>query len=104
MPPNRQRRTQILDVAIDILADIGIGAVTHRQVDTRAGLPAGSLLYSDTGRPVGRVAPASVGRDGQKQERPLRSHPTAQRARRCPGVVAAAQSRSAACCDHYSIS
>jgi AcrR family transcriptional regulator len=42
MPPNPERRTQILDVAIDILADIGIGGVTHRQVDTRAGLPAGT--------------------------------------------------------------
>ena len=40
----------------------------------RAGLPAGSLLYSDTGRPVGRVAPAEVGRDGRKQERPLVSY------------------------------
>ncbi|HEX8282190.1 MAG TPA: CRISPR-associated protein Cas4 [Pyrinomonadaceae bacterium] len=40
----------------------------------RAGLPAGSLLYSDTGRPVGRVAAAEVGRDGRKQERPLLSH------------------------------
>ncbi|HEX8354126.1 MAG TPA: PD-(D/E)XK nuclease family protein [Pyrinomonadaceae bacterium] len=40
----------------------------------RAGLPAGALLYSDTGRPVGRVAPAGLGRDGQKQERPLLSH------------------------------
>jgi len=37
----------------------------------RAGLPAGSLLYSDTGRPVGRVAGTEVGREGKKQERPL---------------------------------
>jgi CRISPR-associated exonuclease Cas4 len=37
----------------------------------RAGLPAGALLYSDTGRPVGRVAGTVVGRDGKKQERPL---------------------------------
>lgn len=37
----------------------------------RAGLPKGALLYSDTGRPVGRVARAEVGRDGKKQERPL---------------------------------
>lgn len=37
----------------------------------RAGLPAGSLLYSDTGRPVGRVAGTEVGRDGKLQERPL---------------------------------
>lgn len=37
----------------------------------RAGLPKGALLYSDTGRPVGRVAGTVVGRDGKKQERPL---------------------------------
>ncbi|HJQ35456.1 MAG TPA: CRISPR-associated protein Cas4, partial [Pyrinomonadaceae bacterium] len=37
----------------------------------RAGLPAGALLYSDTGRPVGRLAPAETGRDGKKQEKPL---------------------------------
>jgi CRISPR-associated exonuclease Cas4 len=37
----------------------------------RAGLPAGALLYSDTGRPVGRVAGTVVGRDGKRQERPL---------------------------------
>lgn len=37
----------------------------------RAGLPAGTLLYSDTGRPVGRLAGIEVGRDGKKQERPL---------------------------------
>jgi CRISPR-associated exonuclease Cas4 len=37
----------------------------------RAGLPAGALLYSDTGRPVGRVAGTEVGRDGVKQEKPL---------------------------------
>ena len=37
----------------------------------RAGLPAGSLLYSDTGRPIGRIAPTEIGRDGQKQEKPL---------------------------------
>ena len=37
----------------------------------RSGLPAGALLYSDTGKPVGRIAPAEVGREGVKQERPL---------------------------------
>ena len=37
----------------------------------RAGLPAGALLYSDTGRPVGRLAPTELGRDGKKQEKPL---------------------------------
>jgi DNA-binding transcriptional regulator YbjK len=42
MPPNPERRTAILDAAIDILVDVGIGGLTHRQVDDRAGLPAGT--------------------------------------------------------------
>lgn len=42
MPANPERRTQILDAAIDILSDTGVGGVTHRQVDTRAGLPPGT--------------------------------------------------------------
>ncbi|MGE0221281.1 TetR/AcrR family transcriptional regulator [Mycolicibacterium sp.] len=42
MPPNPHRRNQILDAAIDILCDDGVGGLTHRQVDSRAGLPAGT--------------------------------------------------------------
>ncbi|MGH3676142.1 MAG: TetR/AcrR family transcriptional regulator [Mycobacterium sp.] len=42
MPPNPERRTQILDAAIDILCDDGVGGLTHRQVDSRASLPAGT--------------------------------------------------------------
>ena len=42
MPPNPERRKQILDAAIDILADTGVGGVTHRQVDERVGLPTGT--------------------------------------------------------------
>src|SRR6516225_5861294 len=42
MPPNPERRAQILDAAIGILADEGVGGLTHRQVDDRAGLPAGT--------------------------------------------------------------
>ncbi len=42
MPPNAERRARILDAALEILADTGIGGVTHRQVDDRAGLPAGT--------------------------------------------------------------
>ncbi|OBG20354.1 TetR/AcrR family transcriptional regulator [Mycobacterium sp. 852002-51057_SCH5723018] len=42
MPPNPERRAQMLDAAIGILADVGIGGLTHRQVDERAGLPAGT--------------------------------------------------------------
>ena len=50
MPANPERRTQILDAAVDILADIGVGGVTHRQVDARAGLPPGTTSnYFRTG-------------------------------------------------------
>jgi DNA-binding transcriptional regulator YbjK len=42
MPANPERRIQILDAAIDILVDTGVGGVAHRQVDTRAGLPPGT--------------------------------------------------------------
>ncbi|QEN16599.1 TetR/AcrR family transcriptional regulator [Mycolicibacterium sp. ELW1] len=42
MPPNPERRTAILDTAIDIIVDAGIGGLTHRQVDERAGLPSGT--------------------------------------------------------------
>lgn len=38
-----------------------------------AGLPKGSVIYSDTGKPVGRLAPTEIGPEGVKQERPLRS-------------------------------
>ena len=42
MPPNPERRNQILGAAIDILCDDGVGGLTHRQVDSRAGVPAGT--------------------------------------------------------------
>jgi DNA-binding transcriptional regulator YbjK len=42
MPPNPERRNQILDAAIDILCDDGVGGLTHRQVDTRADVPVGT--------------------------------------------------------------
>jgi DNA-binding transcriptional regulator YbjK len=42
MPPNPERRARILDAAIGILADTGVGGLTHRQVDDRAGVPAGT--------------------------------------------------------------
>jgi DNA-binding transcriptional regulator YbjK len=42
MPPNPERRAQILDAAIGILADVGVGGLTHRQVDDQAGVPAGT--------------------------------------------------------------
>ena len=42
MPPNPERRAHILDAAIGILADEGVGGLTHRQVDDRARVPAGT--------------------------------------------------------------
>lgn len=36
-----------------------------------AGLPAGALIYSDTGFAVGRVAPVALNAEGERQERPL---------------------------------
>jgi CRISPR-associated exonuclease Cas4 len=48
-------------------------AVAARRESERAGLPKGSLIYSDTGKPVGRLAPTEIGREGVRQEKPLRS-------------------------------
>jgi len=42
MPPNPERRNQILDAAIDILCGDGVGGLTHRQVDSKAAVPAGT--------------------------------------------------------------
>jgi DNA-binding transcriptional regulator YbjK len=42
MPRHPQRRGQLLDAAIDILADTGVGGLTHRQIDLRAQVPAGT--------------------------------------------------------------
>ena len=60
MPPNPERRAQLLDTAIEILGDVGIGGLTHRAVDDRAGEPPGTtsnyfrtrlaLLEATTGR------------------------------------------------------
>jgi DNA-binding transcriptional regulator YbjK len=41
-PPNERRRAQLTDAAIALLAEVGVHGVTHRAVDTRAGLPAGT--------------------------------------------------------------
>lgn len=42
MPPNPERRALLLDAAIDLLGDAGAGGLSHRAVDERAGLPAGT--------------------------------------------------------------
>lgn len=42
---DRDRRMVILDAAIELLAEKGLSAVTHRAVDEAAGLPEGSCSY-----------------------------------------------------------
>jgi CRISPR-associated exonuclease Cas4 len=39
----------------------------------RTGLPAGQLIYSDTGYAVGSIGPVTTNEQGEKQERPLTS-------------------------------
>lgn len=39
------RRTQILDAALHVLAEQGMRGLTHRATDTAAGIPAGSTSY-----------------------------------------------------------
>lgn len=41
-PPNEQRRARLTDAAIELLVESGVHGVTHRAVDRRAGLPAGT--------------------------------------------------------------
>jgi DNA-binding transcriptional regulator YbjK len=41
-PPNEQRRAQLADAGIELLVESGVHGVTHRAVDRRAGLPAGT--------------------------------------------------------------
>lgn len=40
----------------------------------RADMPEGRIIYSDTGSPVGRIAPVSLNERGERQEKPLLSH------------------------------
>jgi DNA-binding transcriptional regulator YbjK len=46
------RRTEILDGALAVLAEQGMRGLTHRAVDTAAGLPAGSTSYYFRSRAV----------------------------------------------------
>ncbi|WP_427887065.1 TetR/AcrR family transcriptional regulator [Kribbella sp. GL6] len=42
MPANPERRTQLADAGLDVLATQGARGLTHRAVDAAAGLPAGT--------------------------------------------------------------
>ena len=53
----RDRRTLIADIAIEIVAEDGVRALTHRAVDRRLGLPAGSTsFYARTKRALLELA------------------------------------------------
>src|SRR5690349_98606 len=55
-PPDR--RTQIADTVIQVLAEAGARGLTHRAVDAAAGLPAGSASYYFRSRDALLVAAA----------------------------------------------
>ncbi|HZT61040.1 MAG TPA: CRISPR-associated protein Cas4 [Pyrinomonadaceae bacterium] len=48
-----------------------VARVAASRESKRSGLPAGALLYNDASKPVGRVAPAEIGKEGVRQEKPL---------------------------------
>jgi CRISPR-associated exonuclease Cas4 len=51
-----------------------VAAVAHfiaRVKASASGLPAGKLVYSDTGFAIGEIAPAQVNAEGERQERAL---------------------------------
>jgi CRISPR-associated exonuclease Cas4 len=50
-----------------------IAHLAARSAAGRTGLPAGQLIYSDTGYAVGHVHPVTINEQGEKQERPLTS-------------------------------
>ena len=64
--------TLYLSVAFLLLLAVAVAArIIARREARRTGLPAGSLIYGDTGAPVGRVAPVTLNEEGERQERPL---------------------------------
>ncbi|WP_435058832.1 TetR/AcrR family transcriptional regulator [Streptomyces sp. bgisy060] len=58
MARNPERRTTLLDAAIEVLADEGARGLTFRAVDARAGVPTGtsSNYFSDRDRLLSQVA------------------------------------------------
>lgn len=40
-----ERRTRILDAALDVIAELGAGGTTHRHIAARADVPLGSVTY-----------------------------------------------------------
>jgi CRISPR-associated exonuclease Cas4 len=64
-----------LFVAFICLLLVALGAwLAARRGARRAGLPEGRIVYSDTGTPVGSIAPITLNERGERQEKPLLSH------------------------------
>lgn len=64
MARNPERRTALLDAAIEVLADEGARGLTFRAVDARAGVPTGtsSNYFSDRDQLLSQVADRIFGR------------------------------------------
>ncbi|HEX7958063.1 MAG TPA: PD-(D/E)XK nuclease family protein, partial [Pyrinomonadaceae bacterium] len=69
--PVRVAMIWLLLLLVLLVAAAALAFAAAARESGRAGLPKGSVIYGDTYRPVGRVAPAVVGPEGRKQERPL---------------------------------
>ena len=64
--------TLYLSLIFLLLLAVALAArLAARGYARRTGLPSGSLIYGDTGAPVGRVAPVTLNEEGERQERPL---------------------------------
>lgn len=61
----------LLIIFVILLLVALLSFAASRRAARRTGLPSGQLIYSDTGLPVGRIAPLSKNQQGERQERPL---------------------------------
>jgi CRISPR-associated exonuclease Cas4 len=57
-----------------LLLMAAVAWLAARRGARRSGLPEGRIIYSDTGAPVGRIAPIALNERGEPQEKPLVSH------------------------------
>jgi CRISPR-associated exonuclease Cas4 len=65
----------LLSLAGIVLLLVALWAwLAARRGARQADLPEGRIIYSDTGSPVGRIAPVSLNERGERQEKPLLSH------------------------------
>jgi len=63
--------TWLVLTAVSLLVVAWSAYALSKSIASKTGLPEGEVLYSDTGRAVGKLGPVSVDELGQKQERPL---------------------------------